>query len=57
MSTDTGHLGTLLIDEGLVTPEILETGMALQESTGRPLGRVLVEEGLVEESDLVRALA
>ncbi|MDF1597657.1 MAG: ATPase, T2SS/T4P/T4SS family [Acidimicrobiia bacterium] len=57
MSRDTGHLGTLLLDEGLVTPETLETGMALQEETGRPLGRVLVEEGLVEESDLVRALA
>ncbi|MDH5374136.1 MAG: ATPase, T2SS/T4P/T4SS family, partial [Acidimicrobiia bacterium] len=57
VSADTGHLGTLLIDEGLVTPEILETGMALQAETGRPLGRVLVEEGLVEESDLVRALA
>lgn len=57
MSGDTGHLGTLLLDEGLVTPETLETGMALQEETGRPLGRVLVEEGLVEESDLVRALA
>ena len=57
MSADTGHLGTLLLDEGLVTPETLETGMNLQEETGRPLGRVLVEEGLVEESDLVRALA
>lgn len=57
MSGDTGHLGSLLLDEGLVTPETLETGMALQEETGRPLGRVLVEEGLVEESDLVRALA
>ena len=57
MSGDTGHLGTLLLDEGLVTPETLETGMSLQEETGRPLGRVLVEEGLVEESDLVRALA
>jgi type IV pilus assembly protein PilB len=54
---DTGHLGTLLIDEGLVTPETLDTGMALQRETGRPLGRVLVEEGLVEEADLVRALA
>ena len=38
MSADTGHLGTLLLDEGLVTPEILETGMALQDETGRPLG-------------------
>ncbi len=57
MAGDTGHLGTLLIDEGLVTPEILDTGMALQQQTGRPLGRVLVEEGLVDEADLVRALA
>ncbi len=57
MAGDTGHLGTLLIDEGLVTSETLDTGMALQRETGRPLGRVLVEEGLVDEADLVRALA
>jgi type IV pilus assembly protein PilB len=54
---DAGHLGTLLLEEGIVTEEVLKAGLDIHQETGRPLGRVLVEENLVDERDLVRVLA
>jgi type IV pilus assembly protein PilB len=54
---DAGHLGTLLLEEGIVTEEVLKAGLDIHQETGRPLGRVLVEEDLVDERDLVRVLA
>jgi len=57
MTRDSGHLASLLLEEGLLTQEALEKGVALAAETSRPLGRVLVEEGLVDERDLVRTLA
>ena len=54
---DAGHLGTLLLEEGIVTEEVLKAGLEIHHQSGRPLGRVLVEENLVEERDLVRVLA
>jgi type IV pilus assembly protein PilB len=54
---DAGHLGTLLLEEGIVTEEVLKAGLDIHHETGRPLGRVLVEENLVDERDLVRVLA
>lgn len=57
MTRDTGALGTLLLEEGLISEARLNEGLALSAETERPLGRVLVEEGLVDERDLVRALA
>ena len=57
MTRDTGALGTLLLEEGLISEARLNEGLALSAETERPLGRVLVEEGLVDERDLVRAMA
>ena len=57
MTRDTGALGTLLLEEGLISEDRLNEGLAMSVETERPLGRVLVEEGLVDERDLVRALA
>ncbi len=57
MTRDTGALGTLLLEEGLISEALLNEGLQLSAETERPLGRVLVEEGLVDERDLVRALA
>jgi type IV pilus assembly protein PilB len=54
---DAGHLGTLLLEEGIVTEEVLKAALEIHHESGRPLGRVLVEEGLVDERDLVRVLA
>ena len=50
-------LGDVLVDEGLITQEQLDTAIAEQQRLGRSLGRVLVDLGLVRETDLVAALA
>ena len=57
MTRDSGTLGGLLIEEGLLTKDALEKGLAMAAESSRPLGRVLVEEGIVGEADLVRTLA
>jgi type IV pilus assembly protein PilB len=50
-------LAEVLVSSGQVTPE--EMGAALRESTatGRPLGEILSELGLVSEEDLIKAMA
>ena len=53
----TKGLGDVLVDEGLITQEQLDTAIAEQQRLGRSLGRVLVDLGLVRETDLVAALA
>ncbi len=57
ITRDSGHLGALLLEEGLVTIETLEKALDLQAERKIALGRVLVEEGLVDERVLVRTLA
>ncbi len=57
MTSDARHLGTMLLEEGLLTREQLDRAVAVQAETGTPLGRVLVDEGLVPEAELVKALA
>jgi hypothetical protein len=54
---ETEHIGALLLEEGLLTRRDLDRAVEVQTSTGTPLTRVLVTEGIVEEADLVRALA
>jgi type IV pilus assembly protein PilB len=53
----TKKLGTILVDEGLVTPEQLEQALLQQSRDDQPLGRILISLGLVKEADLVAALA
>ncbi len=53
----TKGLGEVLVEEGLVSAEQLETAVAEQQRLGRSLGRVLIDLGLIKESDLVAALA
>ena len=52
-----GHLGSVLLEDGLITEEVLNRAIEVSKDKGQPLGRVLVDEGLLPESDLVRALA
>lgn len=54
---DAGHLGALLLEEGIVTQEALDRALEIHAESGLPLGRVLVDERLVDERDLVRVLA
>jgi type IV pilus assembly protein PilB len=51
------HIGTLLLEEGIVTPEDFRRAQAVHEQTGEPFTRVLVDQGIVSENDLVRAIA
>ena len=63
MATDTGRvrkikdLADVLREEGLITADQLAQATAEQERLGRTLGRVLIDLGMVKETDLVAALA
>ncbi len=52
-----GHLGTVLLDEGLITQDALDRAVELGQERNQPLGRVLVDEKMVSEPALVKALA
>jgi hypothetical protein len=45
----TNNLGKLLVDAAAVTPEKLETALAVCHSSGLPLARVLVLQGAISE--------
>ncbi|MCL2091417.1 MAG: Flp pilus assembly complex ATPase component TadA [Micrococcales bacterium] len=51
------QLAEVLLDEGLVTQNQLMTAVNEQSHRGLPLGRTLVELGILSEDQLVRALA
>ena len=51
------QLGDILLEGGLVSPTQLESAYEEQERVGRALGRVLIEQGVLTESQLVAALA
>jgi type IV pilus assembly protein PilB len=47
----------MLLQEGLLTRANLDRATEIQAESGVPLGRILVEEGFVKETDLVKTLA
>ena len=51
------QLGTLLLQQGLITQGDLDAALAANLENGKPLSRILIELGRITESDLVRALA
>lgn len=51
------NIGTVLVGEGLVTVDDLQRARDIQAESGEALTRVLVEEGMVDETRLVRILA
>ncbi|MFQ5966296.1 MAG: GspE/PulE family protein [Acidimicrobiia bacterium] len=57
MNGDPGHLPRLLLDAGVIDQETLTEALEKQKESNAPIGRVLVEEGMVAERDLVRVLA
>ncbi len=57
MTTEARHLGTMLLQEGLLSRADLDRATEIQAESGMPLGRILVEEGFVKETDLVKTLA
>jgi len=51
------QLGALLADEGLLTPTELELALDEQRRTGRLLGQIVVDRGLVSAFSLARVLS
>ena len=51
------QLGDILLEGGLVTSEQLDAAFAEHQRNGRSLGRVLVDQGVLSEGQLVAALA
>ena len=51
------QLGTLLLQQGLITQADLDAALAANETNGKPISRILIEQGRISESDLVRTLA
>jgi hypothetical protein len=51
------QLGTIMIEEGFLTPEQLEEAIAEQHRSSKPLGQVLVELGLASAGAVANALA
>ena len=55
--SDRVQLGTLLVQQGLITEAQLDAAVKAQQGSGKQIGRVLIEQGAISETDLVRALA
>jgi type IV pilus assembly protein PilB len=51
------RLGDVLVAENLVRPEQLSAALNLQQESGRQLGAILVEQGLLDARVLTQALA
>src|SRR5206468_12395496 len=51
------QLGTLLVERGLCSPAQIDAAVAEQARTGVSIGRVLVAQGVITETDLVATLA
>ena len=51
------RLGDLLVREGLISATVLEAALVEQKQTGRRLGRVLINSGVVTEAALAQGLA
>ena len=51
------QLGTLLLQQGLITQADLDAALVANEKNGKPVSRILIEQGRISESDLVRTLA
>jgi type IV pilus assembly protein PilB len=50
-------LASLLLERGLITDEELDGALAEQRRSGQPLGRLLVEQGILQAADLARVVA
>jgi hypothetical protein len=51
------QLGTILVEEGFLTPEQLELAITEKRRSSKPLGQVLVELGLASAGAVATALA
>jgi len=52
-----GNLGSILIEENLLSERELRIALESQEASGEPLGKVLKDLGYISQADLSRGLA
>lgn len=50
-------LGTILLEQGLITGDKLELALNRQKDTGRRLGELLISEGVLTEEQVIEALS
>jgi hypothetical protein len=50
-------LGDVLVEQGWITPEGLEDGLAAQAENGEKLGQILVQQKKITERELLEALS
>ena len=50
-------VGEMLVNEGLITPRALDAALAASATTGKRLGRVLVQSGAISEEKLAMVLS
>ncbi len=48
--------GEILVAEGLITREILQDALARQQGSGMTVGEILLSDGIISESDIVRCV-
>lgn len=51
------HIAEMLLDKGFITREQLDKALALQQSTDKKMGQILVELGYIKEEKLLQLLA
>ena len=51
------RMGDLLIEQGIITPEQLQAALKIQKQSGKKLGKVLVEMGLLTSEEAINQLA
>src|SRR3990167_7769719 len=51
------YIAEMLLEKHLITKEQLEAALVEQEKTGKKIGQILVEQGYIEESNLLRILS
>jgi len=49
-------LGEILVHSGKIEPEKLTSLLRIQKETGKPLGQLLIDEGILTKEELARAL-
>lgn len=51
------NLGTLLVQMGLISNEEVEQALEIQKDQGKKLGRILIDQGYITESNLINTLS
>lgn len=51
------YIAQMLLDKGLITKDQLETAVALQKSTDKKIGQILIELGYITEEKLLQLLS